>query len=610
MTKKLDNTSIEEIGINVLERPLLYSNTLAPILTKREKYPIWDGSIMLYKDGGKNNNNCLIGKIPAQVKAKTNKNIPKNTYSYSVDVNELKVFQRDGGIAYFLIYVHPTNPDKCKVFYSFLTPVDLVRYITSAGNQKTISVNMTELSELNTQVENSFLDFYNDCKRQANYSKPIFLKDIEHDVESFKIMFTFESKEKIDLFRYITTHENFVYVTFKGDPTKTPHPLGDRRYKLKAFQEVELNISVKKKTYFNKCIAEIENGELFIVIPDVMRFAFPMELSDAPFEGKVHINTVFKTLSRQIHILNFLIDVINEGGFYVGDVKMSVSDIGQDDLDHLQGELEGANNLQKVLSELHVEKDLIVSDLSKEDIRNINTLISKFIFNKTIEFTDLRPPRFAKMDIANVSILFFVDKDQDDNIRLTPAYDLNMFVFTTDVENDERKIVIPPYVGYDAEIFRDVCNINYSDFLPSFMEKQTVENRFYQSMNWTILRMLMGYDAQIKKNSILLETAFDMAKWLEDNDPDRNSHFIHVINCLQIKTRLNIISKEDEECLVNILDIKECNDELKFAAYLLLDDKNMAKRYFLKLDQTTQDMYRSSLPLYNLIKSELQYGET
>ena len=117
--------------------------------------------------------------------------------------------------------------------------------------------------------------------------------------------------------------------------------------------------------------------------------------------------------------------------------------------------------------------------------------------------------------------------------------------------------------------------------------------------------MLMGYDAQIKKNSILLETAFDMAKWLENNDPDRNSHFIHVINCLQIKKRLNIINKEDEDSLVNILDMKECNDELKFASYLLLDDKNMAKRYFLKLDQTTQDMYRSSLPLYNLIKNEL-----
>lgn len=606
MSNKLDTTSTEELGIDVLNPIFGYSKTIAPLLKKRDKFPIWDGDLMLYKEGGKNKNQYLIGPIPAQVKSTCNKNIPISTVKRKINVKELKTFQKNGGIAYFVVYVHPSDFKKSKAFYSLLAPVDLVRYITTANSQKTISVDLQELKELDMQKELSFLDFFNDCNKQRNFVSPIFLKDIEKDIDTFKIDFSLAScKDKNDLYKYLTIHENFIYVTFKGDPTKTPHPLGDRRYKLKALQEVELDISVKEKTYFNKCIAEIENGNLFIVIPDVMKFTFPMELSDTPFEGKVHINTVFRTLSKQIHILNFLIDVINEGGFLVGGVKMSVSDIGQDDLDHLQGELEGANNLQKVLSELHVEKDLDVSDLSKEDIKNINTIISKFIFNKAIEFTDLKPPRFAKMDIADVSILFFVDKDQSDKIRLTSAYDLSLFVFTTEVENDERKIVIPPYVAYDAEIFRDVCNINYSDFLPSFIEKRTVENRFYQSMNWTILRMLMGYDAQTNKNSVLLETAFEMAVWLEKNDPDKSSHFIHVINCLQIKKRLNIFNKEDEKSMVNILEMRDSNDELKFAAYLLLDDIAMAKRYFLKLDQTTQDLYKNSLPLYNLIKNKL-----
>ena len=115
----------------------------------------------------------------------------------------------------------------------------------------------------------------------------------------------------------------------------------------------------------------------------------------------------------------------------------------------------------------------------------------------------------------------------------------------------------------------------------------------------------MGFDAQTKKNSILIKTAFDMAKWLEKNDPDKSSHFIHVINCLQIKKRLNLFDKEDEESIVNILEMKDSNDELKFAAYLLLDDIAMAKRYFLKMDKSTQDQYRSSMPLYNLIKNNI-----
>ena len=600
----MDNTSIEEIGINVLERPLLYSRTLAPILTKREKYPIWDGNIMLYKEGGKNNNNFLIDKIPVQVKAKKNKNIPAITYSHSIAVNELEIFLRNGGIAYFVIYVHPTDPNKCKIFYSFLTPVDLVRYITLAGEHKTISVVLQMFPDITIQVENSFLDFYYDCKRQVNYSSPIYLKDIENDVESFKIMFSFSPElDQIDLFKYISTHENFVYVTFKGDPTKTLHPLGDRRYKLKTIQEVDLDISVSGKTYFNKCIAEIDNGELFLTIKDVMRFQFPLELSNEPFKGKSQINTTFHTLSQQIHILNFLIEVINEGGFYVDEIWMSVSDIGKNDLKNLQSELESANNLNETFTKLHVNKDLCVSDMSRQDIGNINSLIRKYIFNEDVEYPDLIPPRFAKMDIANVSILFFANKSKEGKTILTSAYDLSSYVFYTKVDKSERMIVIPPYAAYDSEIFCDANNINYSDILPAFKSAQTDSNRFYQAMNWTILRMLMGYDEQKDKNRVLLETAFEMANWLEQNDPDKTSHYIHIINILQIKKRLNILDKEDEDCLISILDMSDCGDELKFAAHLLLDNIKMANLYFNKLEDSTKDFYRKSLPLYNLIKN-------
>ena len=607
--RKLDNTSIEEIGINTLERPLLYSSTLAPILTKRDKLPIWDGYIMLYKEDGKNDNNSLIGRIPAQVKAKTNRNIPSLTYSHSVPVNDLNIFLRDGGIAYFVVYVHPTTPERCKIFYAMLAPVDLVRLINSAKSQDSITIKMEEFPKMNKQLENSFLDFYNDCKKQANYSKPIFIKDIEHDVESFKIAFTVESKDRKDIFRYLTTHEAFVYVTFKGDPTKTPHPLGDRRYKLKAFQEIDIDIAVNGKTYFNRCVAEIENGNLYIKIKDVMKFPFPMELTNGPFEGKVHIDAVYHTLTQQIHTLNFLIDVINIGGFYVGDIKMNVSNIGNDDLAHLQAELERANNLNKVLTELKVEKDLNVSNLSPKDIQNINALIDKYIFDKEIKYPDLNPPRFAKMDIANISILFFVNKDIDDNLRLTSAYDFSSFVFTTELENSTKKITIPPYAAYDCEVFKDVNNLNYSDILPAFKAVQTDAYAFYQSMNWTILRMLMGYDAQTQKNKKLLETAYEMAKWLEKNDLDKSSHFIHVINCLQIKKRLDIFDKNDEKSLIEIIEMKDSNDELKFAAYLLLDDFTMANRYFNKMNESSKELYRKSLPLYNLLKSASKYGK-
>ena len=76
MSNKLDTTSTEELGIDVLNPIFGYSKTIAPLLKKRDKYPIWDGDLMLYKEGGKNKNQYLIGPVPAQVKSTCNKNIP------------------------------------------------------------------------------------------------------------------------------------------------------------------------------------------------------------------------------------------------------------------------------------------------------------------------------------------------------------------------------------------------------------------------------------------------------------------------------------------------------------------------------------------------------
>jgi len=59
MSRKMDTTTIEEIGVNELERSILYSETLSPIFKRRDKYPVWDGEIMLYNEGHKNDNNYL-----------------------------------------------------------------------------------------------------------------------------------------------------------------------------------------------------------------------------------------------------------------------------------------------------------------------------------------------------------------------------------------------------------------------------------------------------------------------------------------------------------------------------------------------------------------------
>lgn len=606
MAPKLDSKTIEEIGVGEIRKYFNYSSTISPEIPTGDKGPVWDGSLLLYSADGKNRNSSMIGPIHTQVKATCNTTIPSSTARYKVKVENLSIYQNNLGVAFFLVYINPQTKDS-KIFYSLLAPMELKHYITKANGKKNISIELKALPPLDREIENQFLDFYNDCKRQANYSQPIFLQDIEDNVENLKFHFTHESKNRFDLIKYITTKKHFIYATLKGDPTSTLHPIGDHRFQLKAVQEVNLNISVGNKTYFDKCFLEVENGEVFVVVKDIMKFHLPME-SDLPYTGKINITPTYHTLSQKIHTLEFLIDIIKTKSFYVDGSKMTVSNIGDNDFVNIKEDLDSSVNLSKVLELLHVNKDLDISHLTDNEIRNINFLINYFLFHKENVMPNITPPQLVKMDISNISILFFVDEiEGSGKLRVKSAYDLKSIQFYTIIDDEDKKVVVPPYVGYGKIAFRDVDNINYSDILPSFKETQSNDNRFYQAMNWTILRMIMGYDAQKKHNKLLLETALEMSNWLEAEDPDKSSHFIHVINRLQIIKRLRKLTKEEEDILMSILELADCSDEMKFAAHLLLDNTEMAKRYFSRLEKSMQQQYKNEFPLYNLIDYHYNY---
>lgn len=178
MAPKLDSKTIEEIGVGEIRKYFNYSSTISPEIPTGDKGPVWDGSLLLYSADGKNRNSSMIGPIHTQVKATCNTTIPSSTARYKVKVENLSIYQNNLGVAFFLVYINPQTKDS-KIFYSLLAPMELKHYITKANGKKNISIELKALPPLDREIENQFLDFYNDCKRQANYSQPIFLQDIE-----------------------------------------------------------------------------------------------------------------------------------------------------------------------------------------------------------------------------------------------------------------------------------------------------------------------------------------------------------------------------------------------------------------------------------------------
>lgn len=115
---------IEEIAVLAVRNEIVkYSDTLVAYIDTKEKTPMWDGYIYVYRQNSKYKaNNEFEGKIGVQVKGKTVKKLSNGNSKYSIKVDYLRAYQKDKkGILLFVVeiidYAHT------KLFYANLLPV-------------------------------------------------------------------------------------------------------------------------------------------------------------------------------------------------------------------------------------------------------------------------------------------------------------------------------------------------------------------------------------------------------------------------------------------------------------------------------------------------------
>ena len=102
---KYDNSKIEALGVNYLEDCINKSEYLRAYFYKNDKYPIWDGNILVYKTNPLTNSN-LLGQIPVQIKTTTKKMNKTKMQNKSINRKILEIYSNDGGVLYLLICVH------------------------------------------------------------------------------------------------------------------------------------------------------------------------------------------------------------------------------------------------------------------------------------------------------------------------------------------------------------------------------------------------------------------------------------------------------------------------------------------------------------------------
>lgn len=218
-----NSVKIEQAAVNCITDAFYGSDRLTPYIPTNDKEPVWDGNIYI------SHGNHGTSRIPTQVKGKTVKSLPSKP-TYPVSVINLENYKRDGGVIYFVVFIIDNNRFP---YFKFLAPIDLKRYIKQAKGKSKVSIPLEPLGPVESDLENRFIQFYYDCKKQTSFTSNETLSLEEAIRKGYSLNYQVHGiQDQNDAFRYLTSHYIYLYANVGDNNNSVLYPIGDQPYKL------------------------------------------------------------------------------------------------------------------------------------------------------------------------------------------------------------------------------------------------------------------------------------------------------------------------------------------------------------------------------------------
>ena len=161
----MNSNKKESIAITALKNEVNKYDNLDEDLKKRDKEPIWDGNLYLYKkDSSKNTD--MVGKIPVQVKGRDAKCNERGVF-YDVKINDIENYRKTNiGAIFFVVEIDERR--NTKIYYKLfdLKTIERILSENTTGN-KTKRFKFKELK--NNQLVSICIEFI----RRLNIYKDI-----------------------------------------------------------------------------------------------------------------------------------------------------------------------------------------------------------------------------------------------------------------------------------------------------------------------------------------------------------------------------------------------------------------------------------------------------
>lgn len=582
--------NIESLAISALNTELSYNNYLSSYIMDGDRTPLNDGFIYIYKDKNQKNE-TLHGHVLTQVKGKTVKNNNfKSKFPFKREY--IEYFRKYGGI-FFVVFINRETEEN-HIYYRSLTQANckLLLDIMDKKNNKTKSFDLYKFPKNKTEQVKLLKSIEYDCRKQGNaiIEDVFYINDVKNKVnpEDHNLVLCPQIQGNDDyyhqLFRELSKSRTQIYMKNINFGTQFAiQPTQNRAIQLNE----NLRISVGDKTYFTNAKFMFNEGNEFLCISKNIKI--PLSSDD---QDKKRIDWEFSfdddSLMREKE-LEFICDLLNNKSYNIDNINVEFEfNMSDNNIENLKNTLKAAQKINTIIQKYGIYKGVSLSKLNNVDYAYLNILKNEQIHKKNLRnISDDNNFGHLAFTIGDIKILTLIIKKDDNYFKVLDVHNPKVEILT----NNKNKTYTYHFIS--------LSDYNSDNFFPNIMFEniKTIYNKkdpdIVAQCNMILLNLIRYYDnnnGDIDKDMITFMD--DLSNLMLECDDITN-----MLNYLQVQKRLNNISKENKDYLSSIMNSE--NNEVRFAASIILENKEFADKCFNLMEDHIQTFYKT-LPIYSL----------
>lgn len=585
---RLGNMDIELEGVEAVEKYIRRNRYLKPYFQRNDKSPIFDGEVFVYKDDNKHKpNTSLLGCVKVQIKGikKSKKEESLNILSYSVKVNDLQVFLKDGGAIFFVSEIY--DDFDSRVFYCILLPIDINAILKDKMNQETVTLKLSRLPAEEIEVADIFLNFIYDKIAQLSTAdkEKVNMQDwlnSGHKLNDISISYSSFDKNIVNPFQLMTKHSMYVYQNIDQFNIKIPI---DKAEKLIVnYNDLD---KIESKTFiYDKVSTKWEDGNANYSFGKTLI----LHLSTTSIELVTKLNG---SLNEVIRDLSFLIEIIEYRYFKINQNTVSINDLDVSYVNSVRNLFDQYTAIKSALDFLGVDDDLNIQDVVESELWKIDLLIN-ISKRGASQFISNVESRLISLNIANLRILLI-----EQNIDGRKQY-INYFkpelCFYYSINDEEDKFQVSRYVYLNTNNLL-LSNFKLELVFDDIVKFSTSNNyRYKELIVLFLLELIKTYDINRDENIRFIYLADKLSDWLLTYELNT----INKINKYQVIKRMKYLTDDQKDDCNKILIVSTGAE--KISVLILLEKYDDAILELEKLNQVDRNTFMD-YPIYNLLKS-------